>query len=122
MWQKPRYDFVAVLNQVMGNFCIKTADRRALVKELGRVYYELAVEKVRLRMAEDIAVDYSTDSDEAWRMHSDLAETTSKFAEMIMDLSDTKDKLEAELSREKALNCASWSGRDFTRSMSSSSS
>ena len=63
----------------MGNFCIKTADRRALVKELGRVYYELAVEKVRLRMAEDIAVDYSTDSDEAWRMHSDLAETTSKF-------------------------------------------
>ena len=88
----------------MGNFCIKTADRRALVKELERVYYELAVEKVRLRMAEDIAVDYSTDSDEAWRMHSDLAETTSKFAEMI---TDTKDKLEAELSREKALNCAS---------------
>lgn len=89
---------------VMGDFCVETADRSALADECMRLYSELATEKIRIRILDDIAMKSFTESNEIkWRSLGQ-AETMDKLAGLILNLTVRTDKLEAELSQEKALN------------------
>ena len=89
---------------VMGDFCVETADRNALTDDCMRLYSELATEKIRIRILDDIAMKSFTGSEEIQRWSLGQAETMDKLAGLILDLTVRTDKLEAELSQEKALN------------------
>ena len=46
IWQIHGFEIGAVLDKVVGDFCVKTADRSSLAKDCTRLYSELAVEKI----------------------------------------------------------------------------
>ncbi|KAK1680551.1 hypothetical protein QYE76_041399 [Lolium multiflorum] len=102
--EKPRYEIGPILEMVMGDFCVETADRSALADECMRLYSELATEKIRIRILDDIAMKSFTASNEIQRRSLGQAETMDKLAGLILNLTVRTDKLEAELSQEKALN------------------
>ncbi|XP_051230472.2 uncharacterized protein [Lolium perenne] len=102
--EKPRYEIGPILEMVMGDFCVETADRSALADECMRLYSELATEKIRIRILDDIAMKSFTASNEIQRRSLGQAETMDKLAGLILNLTVRTDKLEAELSQVKALN------------------
>ncbi|XP_047084407.1 uncharacterized protein LOC124695624 [Lolium rigidum] len=102
--ENPRYEIGTILEMVMGDFCVETADRSALANECMRLYSELATEKIRIRILDDIAMKSFTESNEIQRRSLGQAETMDKLAGPIPNLTVRTDKLEAELSQEKALN------------------
>ena len=69
-----------------------------------RLYFELATEKIRIRILDDITMKSFTGSEEIQRRSLGQAETMDKLARLILNLTVRTDKLEAELSQEKALN------------------
>ena len=54
-----------MVEKVMGNFCVKMADRSALAKECMRLYSELVAEKIELGLSKDIAMKYLIERDNA---------------------------------------------------------
>jgi hypothetical protein len=89
---------------VMAELCVETTDRSALTKEYMTLYSELAAEKNRIRILDNIAMKSFTRSEEIQRRSLGQAETTDKLPGLILDLTDRKDKLEAEMSQDKDLN------------------
>jgi hypothetical protein len=69
-----------------------------------RLYSELATEKIRIRILDDITMKSFTKSNEIQRRSLGQAETMDKLVGLILNLTVRTDKLEAELSQEKALN------------------
>ncbi|KAK1602691.1 hypothetical protein QYE76_007868 [Lolium multiflorum] len=86
---------------VMGDFCVETADRSALADECMRLYSELATEKIRIRILDDIAMKSFTASNEIQRRSLGQAETMDKLAGLILNLTGYSRLCGAENTREK---------------------
>ena len=102
IWQIHGFEIGAMLDMVVGDFCVKTADRSAHAKECTRLYSELAVEMIQLAFFRDQAMEFSIERDELQRRAFGLAGTMDKMAGVTLDLIDENAELLCELSRLKS--------------------
>ena len=63
IWQILGFEIGVMVEKVMGDFFVKTADISALAKECMRLYSELAAEKVRLGLFRDLAMKFLSEHD-----------------------------------------------------------